>query len=440
MVRARRDQRQTLRRWGVHERHITVSGIPIHPKWARPLDRRKILRDWRLPADRKIVLLAGGTEFTCGPVVRIARHIAEVCPQAYVVVLAGRSKKLLAELAASPLAPGRLVGVGFTDRVHELVEACSLMVTKPGGVTTAECLAKGTPMVLMNPVAGQEGGNAEYLAGARRRRHRARQRAHRPYRPPPAGRVRRAGTPGRQRPPTAPPGNANRRRCHSESPTTGCPRGRHMSHFDDSAASWDDNPDRVGLMKAVGEAIVREAALTGDMRVLDYGCGTGLVSLYLLPYVGGVTGADNSPGMLEVLKNKIAEGGLANMRTVRLDLEKDTPPADRYHLIVVSMALHHIADVDRTLRAFHQMLLPGGTLCIADLDSEGGAVPFRPGRRVGASQRLRPRRSAQAAGSHRLRPDARRHRRHVRQARTGRRRGDLFDLPGDRQAPLTIPQ
>ncbi len=154
---------EAFERWGVEPGRITVSGIPIHPKWTQPLDREKILADWDLPADREIVLLSGGAEFTCGPVVRIARGIVADRPDARVVVLAGRSKKLLGKLSALPeTAEGRIRPVSFTDRVHELVEISSLMVTKAGGITTSECLAKGKPMVLTDPVPGQEGHNAAH--------------------------------------------------------------------------------------------------------------------------------------------------------------------------------------------------------------------------------------------------------------------------------------
>lgn len=145
-----------------------------------------------------------------------------------------------------------------------------------------------------------------------------------------------------------------------------------MSYFDQAAATWDQEPFRVRRMREVGEAIVREASPTRDMAVLDYGCGTGLVSLYLLPHVRSVVGADNSPGMLEMLAGKIAQGRLETMRTLRLDLQVDPVPPDRYDMVVVSMALHHIADVDRTLRGCREMLRPGGVLCLADLDSEPG--------------------------------------------------------------------
>lgn len=144
------------------------------------------------------------------------------------------------------------------------------------------------------------------------------------------------------------------------------------SYFDNEASTWDDAPHRIALMKAVGEAILREARPTKDLDVLDYGCGTGLVSLYLLPHVRAVTGADSSPGMLEVLQRKIGEGGISNMKVIRLDLEHEPVPGKRYDMIVTSMTLHHIADTEKVLRAFHEMLVPGGTLCIADLDTEPG--------------------------------------------------------------------
>ena len=73
-----------------------------------------------------------------------------------------------------------------------------------------------------------------------------------------------------------------------------------------------------------------------------------------------------------MLRQKINEGGIASMRAVRLDLEHDPVPKDRYHLIASSMVLHHTADPERVVTAFHQMLHPGGILCIADLDMEPG--------------------------------------------------------------------
>ena len=60
------------------------------------------------------------------------------------------------------------------------------------------------------------------------------------------------------------------------------------------------------------------------------------------------------------------------MKVIRLDLEHDPLPDERYHLIVTSMTMHHVADTEKVVRAFHDLLHPGGILCIADLDTEPG--------------------------------------------------------------------
>jgi tRNA (cmo5U34)-methyltransferase len=79
---------------------------------------------------------------------------------------------------------------------------------------------------------------------------------------------------------------------------------RQPTYFDQAAATWDDKPVRVALMKSVAGAIVRQDQPTSAMDMLDYGCGTGLVSFFLAPHVGTVTAADSSDGMLAVLRKK----------------------------------------------------------------------------------------------------------------------------------------
>ncbi len=153
-----------LHGWGIDPKRITVSGMPIHEKWSTRTGRQEILSRWALPADKKIVLLSGGAEFTCGPVVHTARRLAEACPDACVVVLAGRDKKLVASLAKLGFGDDRLRPVSYTDKVNELVQVASVMITKSGGITTSECIAEGLAMVLPKPVPGQESGNAAYLA------------------------------------------------------------------------------------------------------------------------------------------------------------------------------------------------------------------------------------------------------------------------------------
>ena len=149
--------------WDIAPDSVTVSGVPVHPKWTADLDADRILADWHLPDDAPIILLSAGAYFTVGPVEQIARGILD-STGAHVVILAGSNKQLLARLASFPERGRRLTAVAFTDRVHELAHVSSLMVTKAGGLTTSECIAKGVPMVLTKPVPGQETGNTEMLA------------------------------------------------------------------------------------------------------------------------------------------------------------------------------------------------------------------------------------------------------------------------------------
>jgi ubiquinone/menaquinone biosynthesis C-methylase UbiE len=145
-----------------------------------------------------------------------------------------------------------------------------------------------------------------------------------------------------------------------------------MNEFDQKAAQWDAKPIRVERAQAVADGIKAAVPLAPHMTALEYGCGTGLLSFALQPYLGHITLADSSSGMLAVLRDKIATANVQNMRPLQLDLMIDPPPDERYHLITTLLTLHHIPDTDWMLRAFYDLLDTPGTLCVADLDKEDG--------------------------------------------------------------------
>lgn len=147
--------------------------------------------------------------------------------------------------------------------------------------------------------------------------------------------------------------------------------------FDAVAEKWDEEPRRLKLAQEVVAAMRRELPLTPSMQALDYGCGSGLVTLGLHPLVGRITGADSSRGMLEVLQQKIKERGLSNVSTVLLDLEHQKLEQN-YDLIVSSMTLHHVQDVAGLITSLAQSLNPGGWLALADLESEDGSFHDDP--------------------------------------------------------------
>jgi ubiquinone/menaquinone biosynthesis C-methylase UbiE len=146
-----------------------------------------------------------------------------------------------------------------------------------------------------------------------------------------------------------------------------------MSEFDAKAKTWDEDPGRVERAQVVAEAIRSRIPLTGEMRVLEYGCGTGLLGLALQPHVGRIAMADTSEGMLDVLREKLRLLPFANAEALRLDLLADPPPAERYDLIVTLLTLHHIDDTETILRKFHTICAEGGMLCVIDLDREDGS-------------------------------------------------------------------
>jgi predicted TPR repeat methyltransferase len=146
-----------------------------------------------------------------------------------------------------------------------------------------------------------------------------------------------------------------------------------MTDFDARAATWDADPQKVARARRVAAAIAERVPALAGRRVLEYGCGTGLLGFALRPRVASVTMADSSAGMLEELRRKIAASGLDGLTPLRLDLATDPPPADRFDLICSLMTLHHVPDTAGLLRAFGGLLEPGGMVALADLEAEDGS-------------------------------------------------------------------
>jgi ubiquinone/menaquinone biosynthesis C-methylase UbiE len=150
-------------------------------------------------------------------------------------------------------------------------------------------------------------------------------------------------------------------------------KNKKKADFDKRAPTWDEKPSRVKFANGVADMIIREIGPTEDMDAMDYGCGTGLVTLRLQPLVKSIIGLDSSKGMLEVIREKVKTLGLENVRTQLLDFDEGEKIEGRFHLIVSSMTLHHIREPAVLLRQFYDLLLPGGYLAITDLDTEDGS-------------------------------------------------------------------
>jgi len=145
----------------------------------------------------------------------------------------------------------------------------------------------------------------------------------------------------------------------------------NSDRFDELAKSWDVAPQHVARTRDVA-ALIRERVKLSGMSALEIGAGTGLLSFALSDALGSVVATDPSQGMVDVLLDKIRQSGSANIRALRCggDLAEVAGPFD---LAMLQMALHHIPDVPGFLRRVHGKLGPGGTLAIADLDTEDGS-------------------------------------------------------------------
>lgn len=146
-----------------------------------------------------------------------------------------------------------------------------------------------------------------------------------------------------------------------------------MTTFDDRAKDWDADQTKVDRAYAIADAISRNVPLRSNMRVLEYGCGTGLLGFRLRPEIGDLTLADVSEGMLAVVREKLLSKPDPQVHPIKLDLTSDPLPEQRFDLVCTAMTLHHISDTDAALKRFAAILVPGGRLCVADLDAEDGS-------------------------------------------------------------------
>jgi processive 1,2-diacylglycerol beta-glucosyltransferase len=160
---ATEDGKVYLTTWGVAPERVLVTGIPVRPGFAQVIDQREARQRCGLdPHCPVVLLLCGG--FGVGPIAGLLHELVRMPGAAQVVAIAGRNEVLRRRLERQAEGAPRPVRViGFTDQVHEWMYAADVVVTKPGGLTVAESLACGLPLVIVNPIPGQETRNADYL-------------------------------------------------------------------------------------------------------------------------------------------------------------------------------------------------------------------------------------------------------------------------------------
>jgi processive 1,2-diacylglycerol beta-glucosyltransferase len=148
---------------GIPRDTIHVTGIPIMPVFGETLPRAACAAEFGLdPNRRTLLMMSGGAGI--GGIEILAERLLRLDRDFQLVALAGRNEGLLADLQElAGRYPGRLFPLGFTRVIERVMAASDLAVTKPGGLTTSECLAVGLPMLVVSPIPGQEERNADFL-------------------------------------------------------------------------------------------------------------------------------------------------------------------------------------------------------------------------------------------------------------------------------------
>ena len=161
-----------LARIGVPSEKLRVSGIPIDPLFAKPIDRAETRRALNLDPTATVILVSAGG-YGIGPVEQLVNDLLALQRPWQIIAIAGKAEKVckrLEEISRSagklPSGAPRLVPVGFTTEMDRYMAAADLLVGKAGGLTTSEALARALPMALIEPIPGQEERNADHLLEA----------------------------------------------------------------------------------------------------------------------------------------------------------------------------------------------------------------------------------------------------------------------------------
>ncbi len=148
---------------GIPTEAICATGIPVMPVFGEPWEREACAAELGLdPARPTLLIMAGSAGVTS--IGALIERLLPLDERLQIIAMAGRNAGLLEDLRRrARFASDRLFPIGFTTTVERVMACADIAVTKPGGLTTAECLAMGLPMIVVSPIPGQEERNAAFL-------------------------------------------------------------------------------------------------------------------------------------------------------------------------------------------------------------------------------------------------------------------------------------
>lgn len=145
------------------------------------------------------------------------------------------------------------------------------------------------------------------------------------------------------------------------------------NRFDTLAQDWDNNPIHFNRSEAIAKALLKQNDFSKYKNAIEFGAGTGILSILLKDYFQEIILMDNSKEMIRVLEEKLNLQQIVHLKPLLYNLETQGKPELQTDVIFTQMAMHHVCDIEKTLQTFYQMNTPGGLLAIADLYTEDGS-------------------------------------------------------------------
>ncbi|MFH1406471.1 MAG: glycosyltransferase [Candidatus Omnitrophota bacterium] len=146
---------------------VKVYGIPVDPDFTRPCNKNEIILKLGLDLKAPVILVMGGSQ-GLGPLKKIITSLSNLENTLQIIIVTGTNKRLLESLkkVKVPLRHKVLL-LGHVNNISELMDISTILVTKPGGITVTEAITKQLPMVIVQPLPGQEAKNTEFLLKSR---------------------------------------------------------------------------------------------------------------------------------------------------------------------------------------------------------------------------------------------------------------------------------
>lgn len=149
---------------GISEEKIHVTGIPVSPAFLKSYNKDEIYEEFGLDSQKRTILIFGGGEYGLSNIKTFFNGLLELRENVQIIMVAGKrkkSQKMFSELAEN--SSKKVIVLGYTNKVPELMNIADLVISKPGGLTTTEIITTGVPFAVINPIPGQEEENAEFL-------------------------------------------------------------------------------------------------------------------------------------------------------------------------------------------------------------------------------------------------------------------------------------